>query len=722
MSGVVGNPELAIFFGSQTGNAEELAGNTAKLAKKVGFVPKVIDMDGFKPADFANFKRILIITSTWGEGDMPDNAEDLWIATNESNPGLSGVSYSVCAIGDTSYDEFCKAGIDWDEKLASLGASRVHPIQLCDVEYEPEWSKWADAVIPAMASVDGGESAAAPADTAEPSVTPSSSAANVAVDAGELGEIMSGDRSLAIFFGSQTGNAAGLAEKTAKMAVNYGLEPTVIDMDGYDPAAFSSHKRVLVITSTWGEGEMPDNADALWNATVASNPPMSNVHFSVCAIGDTSYDEFCKAGLDWDEKFKALGATCIEEIKLCDVDFEPPWLEWAPLALSKIACVDSSGTFHEELLEAMIAYGAGDEEEEDGGDFTPGKVEQAVISVTMRIFRYSPSLAQSGYDTVAVVLPGHASIEDALVAIKRDVDGSLTFRSGSIAGQDPLTGIKANGRILPADTTRICDLVSDGDTLTLEPIPGYDVLKDLMVSYDRYDFDRANSKPWMEADPRQGEKLISGAAMGVMTSAEATNLHTLADVGSLQLVNSMSDTYDVDEDYSGPGLALQRWVRSQDPRSGDKHVKQMFELMQKKGGVWDEADISSIQRHGIDGSQAADSLYEARARLLAEYKFTGRSGRLVKHYSRSVKMSGNVNETTLYRSVLGPLGLGSNIMNGVSLRMMLGFTRNGGPMMRGFQGMLVPPAGIGKIPNMFNGKVANHHEVVAIFNELDSRF
>ena len=722
MSGVVGSPELAIFFGSQTGNAEELAGNTAKLAKKAGLVPKVIDMDGFNPADFASFKRVLIITSTWGEGDMPDNAEDLWIATNESNPSLSGVSYSVCAIGDTSYDEFCKAGVDWDEKFAALGATRVHPIQLCDVEYEPEWAKWADAVIPAMASVDGGASTTAPEESSETAVVSAPSEVNLSTDSGELADVMSGDRSLAIFFGSQTGNAAGLAEKTAKMAVNYGLEPTVIDMDGYDPSKFSSHKRILIITSTWGEGEMPDNADALWVATCGSNPALADVHFSVCAIGDTAYDEFCKAGLDWDEKFKALGATCIEEIKLCDVDYEPPWLEWAPMALSKIACVDTSGTFHEELVEAMVAYGAGDEEESDLGDFAPGEIVQDVISITMRIFRYNPTLAQSGFDTVAVALPGHASIEDALVAVKREIDGSLTFRSGSIAGQDPLTGIKANGRILPADTTRISDLVSDGGNLTLEPIPGYDVLKDLMVSYDRYDTERANSKPWMEADPRQGEKLISGAAMGIMSSADATMLHTMADVGSLQLVNSMSDTYDVDDEYSGPGIALQRWVRSQDPRSGVKHVKKMFELMQKKGGVWDEADISSIQRHGIDGSQAADSLYEARARLLAEYKFTGRSGRLVKHYSRSVKMSGNVNETTLYRSVLGPLGLGSNIMNGVSLRMMLGFTRNGGPIMRGFQGMLIPPAGIGKIPNMFNGKVANHHEVVAIFNELDSRF
>ena len=83
--------------------------------------------------------------------------------------------------------------------------------------------------------------------------------------------------------------------------------------------------------------------------------------------------------------------------------------------------------------------------------------------------------------TLAVALPGHASLEDALVAIKREVDGSLTFRSGSDAGQNPPNWNKANGRILPADTTRICDIVSDGDTLTLEPIPGYDVVKDLMV-------------------------------------------------------------------------------------------------------------------------------------------------------------------------------------------------------------------------------------------------
>ena len=586
-------------------------------------------------------------------------------------------------------------------------AADACPVEIIKFEY-------AGGAVEAEDPVEAAAVETAPA--VEAAVAPSA-------DDGVLADLLSGDRSLAVFFGSQTGNAAGLAEKTAKKAALYGLDAKVLDMDGYDPAQFASNKRVLIITSTWGEGEMPDNADTLWNQTLATKPSLSGIHYSVCAIGDTSYDEFCKAGTDWDDKFSELGASSIQEIQLCDVDFEPAWEVWVTAVLPRIACVDSSGTFQEELLEAMIAYGSGDDDDEaDIGDFTPGIIEQATMSMNLKIFRYDPLKAESGYDTVAVVLPGHATLEDALVAVKRDVDGSLAFRSGSLCGTNPLTGVKANGRILPADTTRVCDLISEGGTLTIEPLPGYEVLKDLMVSYDRYEIARAKSNPWLVADPRQGEKLPNGAPMGVMSSDEATHLHSLADVGSLQLVNSMSDTFDIDDNYCGPGIALQRWVRSQDSRSGQAHVKQMYELMQRKGGVWDEADISSIARHGIDGSQAADSLFAARSRLLAEYKFTGKTGRLVKNYSRSVKMSGNVNETTLYRSVLGPLGLGSNLLNGVSLRMMLGFTRTGGPIMRGFQGMLLPPAGIGKIPDMFNSKIHNHHEVVAIFNELDSRF
>ena len=116
---------------------------------KWGLDAKVYDMDGFGAANFANHKRILIITSTWGEGEMPDNAEDLWTSVCESSLQLNGLNFSICAIGDTSYDEFCQAGIDWDNKLLELGANRTTEIQLCDVDFEPEWQQWVDKAVPA---------------------------------------------------------------------------------------------------------------------------------------------------------------------------------------------------------------------------------------------------------------------------------------------------------------------------------------------------------------------------------------------------------------------------------------------------------------------------------------------------------------------------------------------------------------------------------------------
>ena len=106
-------------------------------------------------------------------------------------------------------------------------AADACPVEIIKFEYEAGAEAAAEEVAPAAE-----EAVAAPA----------AAEAVAGADDGVLAPVMSGDRSLAIFFGSQTGNAAGLAEKTAKMAVNYGLEPTVIDMDGYDPAAFSNHK------------------------------------------------------------------------------------------------------------------------------------------------------------------------------------------------------------------------------------------------------------------------------------------------------------------------------------------------------------------------------------------------------------------------------------------------------------------------------------------------
>ena len=592
-----------------------------------------------------------------------------------------------------------------------LGDIIIEAAEACPVEvikYELVGDGAAEDVIEAApAAVE----AAAPAAAVAP-------AAGVS-DA--LNAVFAGDRSINILFGSQTGNAAGLAEKTAKLASNYGLEPNIVDMDGFDPAKLASMKRVMIITSTWGEGEMPDNADAMWNAINANGPALGGVHYSVCAIGDTSYDEYCKAGHDWNNKLAALGGSEAFPIQECDVDFEPPWKIWVEQALPLLACVDESGTLQVELLEEMKAYGAGDDDDVVEGDFAPGIIEQDTLTITLEVFRYAPEAAESGWDTLTCAVPGHATVQDLLMTMQREVDGSLAFRRGAVAGT-PTTGVRVNGRIVLADCTQVGDLAVDGGRVRIEPLPGHPVVRDLIVDTSRYESHRSRAEPWMRTDPREGERLPSGMAMGTMESATATALHQAGDVLSFQLIQAMSDTLPHDPHYEGPGVHFQQWLRVLDPRTSEKQRRSIMTSLQEKDGVWSEADHASLMRYGEDGRLAARSLNEARGALLNQSRYAGKSGRLVKWYGRSVKWSGNVNETTLYRQVLGPLGLVSNVFSGVSARMALAFTRNGGPPIRGLQALLVPPAGLGRIPKMFNGRVENYHEVVSLFNEIDQRF
>lgn len=593
---------------------------------------------------------------------------------------------------------------------ADLGDIILEAAEACPVE-----------VIKFELVTEGGEETVVAAEAPVEATTESIAAVPAAGASEALTAVLGGDRALNILFGSQTGNAAGLAEKTAKMAANYGLEAKVVDMEGLDPVKLASMKRVMIITSTWGEGEMPDNADAMWTSINANGPVLANTHFTICAIGDSSYDEFCKAGHDWNGKLASLGGHEAFPIKECDVDFEPPWQEWVVEALPLLACVDDSGTLQVELLEEMKAYGSDDDDDIVEGDFAPGILAREDINITLEIFRYCPEASESGWDTLACAVPGHATVQDLLITMQREVDGSLAFRRGSSAGT-PTTGVRVNGRVVLADLAMVGDLAQEGGRVRIEPLPGHPVVRDLIVDTGRFESHRSRAEPWMRTDPREGQTLPSGAAMGTVDSAVATALHQAGDVLSFQLIQAMSDTLAHDTHYEGPGVHFQQWLRILDPRTGESQRRSMLNSLQEKDGVWSETDHASLIRQGEDGRLAARSLNEARSALLNQSRYSGKSGRLVKWYGRSVKWTGNVNETTLYRQVLGPLGLVSNVFSGVSARMALAFTRNGSPPLRGLQGLLFPPSGVGRIPKMFNSKVDEYHEVVSLFNEIDQRF
>jgi len=160
---------LTILWGSQTGASEGLAKRAAREAGKRSFAPTIVDMAQADVAKLAGERNVLIITSTYGDGEPPDNARALHAAVRaEGAPALTGIRYSICALGDTNYTLFCQCGKEFDAAFEKLGASRVSPRVDCDVEYEAKFTAWLDASLTALASSNGAAPAQAPALDAGP--------------------------------------------------------------------------------------------------------------------------------------------------------------------------------------------------------------------------------------------------------------------------------------------------------------------------------------------------------------------------------------------------------------------------------------------------------------------------------------------------------------------------------------------------------------------------
>jgi len=146
---------LTILFGSQTGTAESLAKQAAKEAGKRGFVPTIVDMAQTDLARLAQEKNLLVITSTYGDGEPPDNAKPLHAALKSAaaaaGSSLATLRFSVCALGDTNYTLFCQCGKDFDSFLEKLGGTRVAPRADCELDYEEKFRAWLDAALGALA-------------------------------------------------------------------------------------------------------------------------------------------------------------------------------------------------------------------------------------------------------------------------------------------------------------------------------------------------------------------------------------------------------------------------------------------------------------------------------------------------------------------------------------------------------------------------------------------
>lgn len=143
----MGRP-IQILYATVSGNAEQLAGLTAARLQAVGHVATVANMADFPAARLAETEIVLLIASTWGQGEPPPDAEGFCAAIqSDRRPVLPALRYAVLALGSRSYTEFCWCGRLLDEHLAHCGARRLLPRVECDTKYLPDFEGWLGALL-----------------------------------------------------------------------------------------------------------------------------------------------------------------------------------------------------------------------------------------------------------------------------------------------------------------------------------------------------------------------------------------------------------------------------------------------------------------------------------------------------------------------------------------------------------------------------------------------
>ena len=142
---------LTVLYASETGNSAALAATLAGQATAKGLQAAAHDLASYKTRNLASEQDVLIITSTYGEGDPPQPAAGFFeFIEGRKAPKLAGLRFAVLALGDSTYEHFCEAGKRLDRRFEELGATRLQPRIDCDVDYDQPAQAWADRLLAAL--------------------------------------------------------------------------------------------------------------------------------------------------------------------------------------------------------------------------------------------------------------------------------------------------------------------------------------------------------------------------------------------------------------------------------------------------------------------------------------------------------------------------------------------------------------------------------------------
>lgn len=167
-------------------------------------------------------------------------------------------------------------------------------------------------------------------------------------------EVTPEQRSITILYGSETGNAQGLAEIFEERLSNIGNDVTLKSMDDFKPKDLKKVEDLFIVTATHGEGDPPDNAVELHEYIHGRKAPkLDGVRFSVLALGDQTYEFFCQTGKDFDNRLVELGAERIYDRVDCDVDYDEDAEKWMANVINAIDSTPA-GTDSEQVVSESI--------------------------------------------------------------------------------------------------------------------------------------------------------------------------------------------------------------------------------------------------------------------------------------------------------------------------------------------------------------------------------
>lgn len=142
---------VLILYGTVTGNSETLAKKLADALRPTGLTARVCDMAHCQPNALTQANYLLVVASTYGDGEPPDDAAPFWQAVVHGNGlDLRGMKFSVLALGNTTFDNFCKCGRELDAALERHGATRFYPRIDCDADYDAPAKSWITGVLASL--------------------------------------------------------------------------------------------------------------------------------------------------------------------------------------------------------------------------------------------------------------------------------------------------------------------------------------------------------------------------------------------------------------------------------------------------------------------------------------------------------------------------------------------------------------------------------------------